>query len=1033
MILFVSLKNNDVQLWALLFLSLITILLLILIRKKNTQNKNQQKQFFFLNKGVSEVLNSVNDGFIFFDDQFKIIHCNAKATFFYENILGFTLEPTLNLFEIAEQLFENNIVDIRQNIANQSIYTLNDLKIKKQNDIERSYYFRYLPMDMTEGVKYSYILIKDTTKEALNLKNIENQSNIIAEITNSTRDGYILLDENFVVRLVNPKALESFGIDDTLILNKEFFSFFPELNFSDFSVNIEYVLLHQKSIEFEYFSTRLSSWFDIKIQPFLKGVSIFFYEITQVKINASIIDIERRALEDFSIGHISFFHINAKSFDSIQALYPGMFSMLYMLNEEGSELKYFSSGFSTFMASIPKSINKDFIGFDYLLQNKAIIHQNNLYFSTLSDLANKTDITTVVSYPIYRDENSIGILLSYLKSNTNNNTNIQILHDKVAFYFEKLFNYHSVFKEFEKLSIVSENSLKASVTINLENKITWCNKSFLHLIQKHRDEIHLEYFLNIFNSTNSQFHIYLDLFEAVHNFHDYKCRFEFIDPKQQIHQLQLTTNRIFTRDEIQLLIEIEDITEQYSYERKLRKGQDFLKKITDTVPIILFQCKLDKQGKFSFPFISQEVERLQLNISLEDLRDKPDLIFESILTEDINNLTSAIQLSLLKKSNWSTEFRIINNHGETIWLNGVGVLERSKNGEYLWFGYFENITDKKKKTRELEEINKRFTYASKAVNEIIYEFNFKKKTITWGEGVENILGYPKEFQPTYELMEEFFHPEDYNIYIESVKKACHSLNTEKFQLEYRFLRADKTYADIVENTFILRNDNGETEKIIGAMKDISDLKLIEKKNRELILDTQEVERNQFSMELHDGLAQHLIALHLYLSQIEQEAPVDNLFKIKLCQKIVAESLNQTRTLCYNLSPPELSKGIIFGLKALFDRMNSLNSMKFNLKIEKSLEREELNHIDIYNIYRIVQEFINNSLKHSNATDINCTVKNIKKNKTISIHISDNGDGFDFDKVKFGFGIQNMYKRAKVANVELKISSDIGSGTVLKIN
>lgn len=1033
MILFISEFDNPLLLWIAVFFACSALFLLLLFRKKQLQNRTQKNQLTSLNQGISEVLNTVNDGFIFFDQQQSIIHSNSRASAFYKNIVGIPLNTHFNLSDIANELFENNIIDIRQNVQKQEGFTQANFDIQREDDIERSYFIKYLPLDMTDKMKYSYILIKDTTKEALNLKNIENQRHIISEITNSTRDAYILLDENFVVRLVNQKVLESFGIDEEMILHKEFFTFFPEFKLADFAVNIDYVLQHQQSIEFEYFSTRLLAWFNIKVQPFLKGLSIFFYEITNVKINSSINDIERRALEDFSMGEISFFHINAKSFDSIQTLYPGMFSMLYMLNEESTELKYFSSGFSTFLPTVPKSLNKSFVGFEYLLQNKAIIQQNNLYFDTLIELTSKRDYTTIVSYPIFRDGKPIGILLSFLKSDVISSPNIQILHDKVAFFFEKLFNYHRVFKEFEKLSIVSENSLKASVTINLENKITWCNKSFLNLVQQHKDEIHLEYFLSIFNTTNSKFSVYPELIEAIHNFHDYKCRFEFIDPKQQTHQLQLTTNRIFTRDEIQLLIEIENITEQINYERKLRQGQDFLRKITDSVPIILFQCKLDKLGKFSFPFISREIERLHLNVTYEDLRDKPDLIYKIIFPEDITNLTNAIQISLLNNTNWNIELRTINNQGETIWLNGVGVLERSKNGEYFWFGYFENISEKKKKTRELEEINKRFTFASKAVNDIIWEFDYIGKKITWGEGIENILGYKKEFQPTYELLKDFIHPGDYNYYVESISKAVENVNTEKFQLEYRFKRTDDTYADIVDNAFILRNEKGEPERIIGAMKDVSDIKLFEKKKRNLIIETQEIERNQFSMELHDGLAQHLIALHLYLSQIEQETPPDNLNKIKLCQSIVSESLNQTRTLCYNLSPPELSKGIIHGLKALFDRLNSLNSIQFNLKIDKSLETEELSHIDIYNIYRIVQEFINNSLKHSKATVINCSVKNLKKEKTISILIHDDGVGFDFETVKFGYGIQNMYKRAKVANVQLKLSSSIASGTVLKIN
>jgi signal transduction histidine kinase len=149
--------------------------------------------------------------------------------------------------------------------------------------------------------------------------------------------------------------------------------------------------------------------------------------------------------------------------------------------------------------------------------------------------------------------------------------------------------------------------------------------------------------------------------------------------------------------------------------------------------------------------------------------------------------------------------------------------------------------------------------------------------------------------------------------------------------------------------------------------------------------------------------------------------------------LVLESLQQTRTLCYTVSPPELEDGLVMGIKALYERLNRLNGVVFNFTEDQALYHVSLDNIDNYNVYRIIQEFSNNSIKHANCSEISCELKLDRNKKSLKILLNDNGNGFDFEKIKYGFGIQNMKKRANLMNAKITITSKIGIGSTLKLS
>jgi signal transduction histidine kinase len=113
-------------------------------------------------------------------------------------------------------------------------------------------------------------------------------------------------------------------------------------------------------------------------------------------------------------------------------------------------------------------------------------------------------------------------------------------------------------------------------------------------------------------------------------------------------------------------------------------------------------------------------------------------------------------------------------------------------------------------------------------------------------------------------------------------------------------------------------------------------------------------------------------------------------------------------------------------KAKFAR----EDVAFKFTIDEALQDIKLSSLVGINIYRTIQEAINNAVKYSEASDISVNV--LKKNDQIEIEIKDNGKGFDINTIDFGNGLHNMKKRVEEVNGVLKIESNINRGTIINI-
>lgn len=202
-----------------------------------------------------------------------------------------------------------------------------------------------------------------------------------------------------------------------------------------------------------------------------------------------------------------------------------------------------------------------------------------------------------------------------------------------------------------------------------------------------------------------------------------------------------------------------------------------------------------------------------------------------------------------------------------------------------------------------------------------------------------------------------------------------------------------------------------------------------------IIEAQEEERKKISREIHDGPAQMLANILLRSELVDrafrEESPESALQEIKSVRKMIRSSLYEVRRIIYDLRPMALDDlGLLPTIKRYISTISEYNDIEIEFK---SLGKDErLNNKYEIAFFRLLQEALQNAIKHANPSLIQ--VKLEMTDQHLLMSIKDDGDGFDTDeRSDNSFGLIGMRERVEMFDGELKIDSKIGKGTRIYIS
>lgn len=198
-------------------------------------------------------------------------------------------------------------------------------------------------------------------------------------------------------------------------------------------------------------------------------------------------------------------------------------------------------------------------------------------------------------------------------------------------------------------------------------------------------------------------------------------------------------------------------------------------------------------------------------------------------------------------------------------------------------------------------------------------------------------------------------------------------------------------------------------------------------------DGKSAEKQRISLDLHDGVMGRLSAvrLNLYASLFRVGAVEDSIISTQLdeIQKVEKEIRNITHNLNKNIFSG--NSDFIEIVHELFERIKNHSEIQFKLEVSDGFNWELIQTFIKINLYRILQEALQNIIKYSNAKSVIIIIEKIDLN-FIKVTITDNGQGFDTSKKAQGIGIENMKKRTKDLKGQFDIHSEILKGTKISL-
>lgn len=267
--------------------------------------------------------------------------------------------------------------------------------------------------------------------------------------------------------------------------------------------------------------------------------------------------------------------------------------------------------------------------------------------------------------------------------------------------------------------------------------------------------------------------------------------------------------------------------------------------------------------------------------------------------------------------------------------------------------------------------------------------------------------------------------EEFSIIMQSMNKLIEALkSTVQFANYIGKGDMDETYRSL--------SDKDELGKAIMSMRDklviLDNQKTkLERQSKKNLIEGQENERERIARDLHDGLGAMLTTMKLRLAQDMNKTTKEELITL------LDDAIKEARNLSRNLMPAVLMDfGLFDALSQLAQSMEKNTGITINYIGEKENEKSKLKKAKQVYVYRIVQEALNNALKHADCTEIQLSITEF--DDQMNVYIKDNGKGLiDVSVLESpGLGFKNIKERTELLNGEVILESD-ENGTIVEVN
>lgn len=376
--------------------------------------------------------------------------------------------------------------------------------------------------------------------------------------------------------------------------------------------------------------------------------------------------------------------------------------------------------------------------------------------------------------------------------------------------------------------------------------------------------------------------------------------------------------------------------------------------------------------------------------------------------------------------------------------------------------FFRDITVKKVAEKQILAANERFEKVTDATNDAIWDYDLQRNHLFWGKGFYTLFGYSMDsIKPSFDLLVSLIHEGDRERILNKVSQYMEDPELNNWYEEYRFRKADGSYAFVIDRAIFSRNDQGNVIRVIGAMTDISEQKRIERQLVELNealqsyandLKRSNEELEQFAFITSHDLQEPLRMISSFMDQLKRkyEDQLDEKAQeyihyatdgAKRMKRIILDLLEYSRASKPTDSAEKVDLNeILIEFKLLRRKVISEKNATINSSVLPSIITHRAGIVQVFH------SLLDNAIKYSKEGDApEIEINAMEKGDDWMFSIKDNGIGIDlefFDKIFIifqrlhnrdqydgtGIGLSIAKRHVEFLGGKIWLESNLGEGT-----
>lgn len=295
------------------------------------------------------------------------------------------------------------------------------------------------------------------------------------------------------------------------------------------------------------------------------------------------------------------------------------------------------------------------------------------------------------------------------------------------------------------------------------------------------------------------------------HFRDFEFRFRTKSGETRVGLR--SAERIELNGELCMIGITRDITERRQSEQRLRESEAKFSSAFQTGPTPLAITALDgKLVEVNGAFCALS------GYSREESLGKTAVELGLLNAEDRDKLMGSIEGKSGSESSLEIQFRVRDGTSRDL-LFTVGRI--TLNGVPHRLSTAVDVTERKRAEAAVRESEKRFQLMARATNDALWDWNLTEDVMWWNEGIQKIFGYsPEQVEASAQWWSQHIHPEDHDRVWSGLQQFLMSEN-QIWEDEYRFCRANGTYAEVYDKGLTLRDEHGKATRMVGGLMDIS--------------------------------------------------------------------------------------------------------------------------------------------------------------------------------------------------------------------